>query len=112
MPLVAPVSAWPASSVVVGRGSSRRGFFLAGMDNGAAIFSGDSRYQHQGSDHLAAFRRIVNVRFRLGPLMVITVSTGMELVGFCINDTCYSSEVRKVFVAFCSMLYYLSVLNS
>jgi hypothetical protein len=82
-----------ASSVVVGRGSSRRRFFLAGISsacglggNGAAIVCGGGARYH-GSERFAAFRRTVNVRFRFGPLLTV-VSVEMEVsAGFCIRVT-------------------------
>jgi hypothetical protein len=69
------------SSVVMGRGSSTRDFFLAEIssacgdddsDNGTAILCcGGSR-----SVRFTAFRRTVTVRFRFGPFL-ITGSVGM-----------------------------------
>jgi hypothetical protein len=94
-----------ASSVVVGRGSSRRDFFLAGIDNGAAIVCGGG-VTYQDSERFAAFRRTVTVRFRFGPLF--TYSTGMEAsawsVGFCISMR--YSAVRRDFVV---CLYTVSI---
>jgi hypothetical protein len=97
-----------ASSVVVGRRSSRRGFFLAGIDNGAAILCGGGA-TYQDSERFAAFLRTVNVRFRFGSSL--TVSVGMETsawsVGFCISMR--YSAVRRDFVVCLYALQYLSI---
>jgi hypothetical protein len=78
-----------ASSVVVEGGFARRGFFLAGIDKGAAIVCGQCRdifgsgARYQGSVRFVAFQPTVNVRFRfgllMGQLMAITVSVGIEV---------------------------------
>jgi hypothetical protein len=88
------------SSVVVGRGSSRRGFFLAAGISSARGDSDDSgtrcsssAARSKGWVRFAALRRTATARFVFGPLLVTVVSVGMEApasapaawsVGFCI----------------------------
>jgi hypothetical protein len=90
------------SSVDAEKGSSRRGFFVAGISEAC---SGDIRIstlaaRSQGRVRFAAMRRTANARLRFG--VFLTFSVGVEIsassVGSCIKNICDGIEAALVFL--------------